>query len=50
MDEVFRMYAMSDGDPFGKPGDLDPDQVEAFADEEEDELETASSPPQMTMR
>ena len=40
MDEVFRMYAMSDGDPFGKPGDLDPGQVEAFA-EEEDELETA---------
>ena len=41
MDEVFRMYAMSDGDPFGEPGDLDSDQVEAFADEEEDELETA---------
>ena len=40
MDEVFKMYAMSDGDPFGKPGDLDPGQVEAFADEE-DELETA---------
>ena len=40
MDEVFRMYAMSDGYPFGKPGDLDPGQVEAF-DDEEDEMETA---------
>src|SRR5580698_8661559 len=40
MDEVFRMYAMSDGDSFGKPGDLDHGQVDAFADEE-DELETA---------
>ena len=36
MDEVFRMYAMSGGDPMGKPGDLDPGQVEAFADEEDE--------------
>jgi len=42
MDEVFKMYAMSDGDPFGKPGDLDNGQVDAFADEE-DELETAGT-------
>ena len=40
MDDVLRMYATSDGGPFGKPGDLDPGQVEAFA-EEEDELEAA---------
>jgi hypothetical protein len=35
MDEVFRMYAMSDGGPTGKPGDLDPDQVESYVEEEE---------------
>ena len=40
MDEVFKMHAMSDGDPFGKPSDLGHDQADAFADEE-DELETA---------
>ena len=40
MDEVFMMYAMSDGDPFGKPERSGPGQVDAFADEE-DELETA---------
>ncbi len=40
MDDVFKMYAMSDGDPFGKPGDLDSGRVEAFADEEDD-LETS---------
>ena len=39
MDEVFRMFAMSDGDPFREPGDLDPGQVDGL--EEEDELETA---------
>ena len=40
MDEVFGMYAMSDSDPFGEPGNMDPVEVEAFADEEDD-LETA---------
>src|SRR5579862_5859752 len=40
MDEVFKMYAMSDGDPLRESGGLDNDQVETFSDEE-DELETA---------
>ena len=31
MDEVFKMYAMSGGDPTGKPGDLGSGQVDAFA-------------------
>ena len=31
MEDVFRMYAMSDGDPDGEPMELDPDQVEDFA-------------------
>ena len=39
MDDVFRMYAMSDGNPNREPGDLDQGQVEPL--EEEDELETA---------
>ena len=40
MDEVLKLYATSDGDPFGKPSDRDSGQVEAFVDEE-DEFETA---------
>jgi hypothetical protein len=41
MDEEFKMDAVSDGDPLGEPKDLDQDQVEAFADDEEEDLETA---------
>ena len=31
MEDVVKMYAMSDGDPTGEPTELDPDQVEDFA-------------------
>ena len=41
MDEVFRMYAMSDGDPLGEPQELDPDHDEDF-DEEDEEVETST--------
>ena len=36
MDDQFKMYAMSDGNPTGEPEDLDPDQMADFADEEEE--------------
>ena len=35
MDDVIRMYAMSDGGSEGEPQELDPDQVDDFEDEEE---------------
>ena len=41
MEEVFRMYAMSDGEPTGEPQELDPDHDEDFDDEDE-EVETSS--------
>ena len=41
MEDLVRMYAMSDGDPNGEPTELDPDRVEEFSDEDEEELETA---------
>ena len=37
MEEVFRMYAMSDGDPKGEPEELDPDFEGDFDDDDEDE-------------
>jgi hypothetical protein len=40
MEEVFRMYAMSDGDPAGEPLELDPDHDDDFDDEDE-EVETS---------
>ena len=42
MEDVIRMFAMSDGDPSGEPNELDPDRVEDFTDEDEEEVETAS--------
>ena len=42
MEDLVKMYAMSDGDPNGEPTELDPDRVEDFGDEDEEELETAS--------
>ena len=42
MDEVLKMYAMSNGDPYGEPGDLDRGQVEPL----EDEDDTAEFEPQ----
>ena len=40
MEEVFRMYAMSDGNPNAEPAELDSDHEEDF--EEDDEVETSS--------
>ena len=37
MEEVFRMYAMSDGDLDGEPNELDPDLEGNFDDDDEDE-------------
>jgi len=42
MEEVFRMYAMSDGSPDGEPQELDPDHDEEFNDDEDEEVETSS--------
>ena len=36
MDDVFKMHAMSDGDQFEEPDELDSDQGDDFLDEEED--------------
>ena len=41
MDEVFKMYAMSDGSPVGEPDEIDPDLADDLEDDEEDEGETA---------
>ena len=40
MEEVFKMYANSDGAPDVEPAELDPDHEESF--EEDDEVETAT--------
>ena len=41
MEEVVKMYAMSDGNPYAEPKELDPDNENDFADDE-DEVETSS--------
>ena len=40
MEDVVKMYAMSDGNPYAEPKELDPDNENDFADEEE--VETSS--------
>ena len=42
MEDIVRMYAMSDGNPTGEPNELDSDRANDFADEDEEEFETAS--------
>jgi len=39
MEELFRMYAMNDGNPDGEPSEFDPDLEEDF--EEDEEVETS---------
>ncbi len=41
MEDKVKMYAMSDGNPTGEPDELDPDPVEDFADDDEEDVETA---------
>src|ERR1700730_3023467 len=42
MDEVFKMYAMSDDNDNSEPAELDPDHDEALDDDEDEEVETSS--------
>ena len=44
MEEVIKSHAISDGDPFREPGELDSDFDEGFDNEEDEEVETSSVP------